>query len=132
MGQLLQAMDQLEEAKPLLEEALQARRETLGDRHPDTLGSIGYMADLLRTTGSLDEAELILGNTVVVVQEILGNDHATTLKITAIAARLQHAQPGGAAAGKELLVATVARMAEMLGESHPHTSKYRKVLTEME
>ena len=39
--------------------------------------------------------------------------------VTAKAARLQHAQSGGAAAGKELLVATVARMAEVLGEGHP-------------
>ena len=97
-----------------------------------TLASIGYMADLLRTTGSLAEAELVLDNTVVVVQEVLGNDHATTLKITAIAARLQHAQPGGAVAGKELLAATVARMVKVLGESHAQTGKYRKVLTEME
>ena len=90
------------------------------------------MADLLRATGSLAEAEFVLDNTVVVVQEVLGNDHATTLKITAIAARLQHAQPGGAVAGKELLAATVARMDKVLGESHAQTGKYRKVLTEME
>ena len=62
----------------------------------------------------------------------MGNDHATTLKITAIAARLQHAQPGGAAAGKELLAATVARMAEVLGDNHQDTHKYRQVLEEME
>ena len=37
---LLQAMGKLEEARPLYEEALQACRETLGDRHPDTLASI--------------------------------------------------------------------------------------------
>ena len=49
-------------------------------------------------------------------------------KITAIAAQLQHAQPGGAAAGKELLAATVARMGEVLGEDHQHTCKYREVL----
>ena len=61
----------------------------------------------------------------------MGNDHATTLKITAIAARLQHAQPGGAAAGKELLTATVAHMAEVLGDNHPQTCKYQQVLEEM-
>tara|TARA_B100000795_G_scaffold135465_1_gene101165 strand:+ start:705 stop:854 length:150 start_codon:yes stop_codon:yes gene_type:complete len=49
------------------------------------------MADLLRTTGSLAEAELVLGNTEAVAREVLGSDHAITLKITAIAARLQHA-----------------------------------------
>ena len=47
MGLLLQAMGKLEEARPLCEEAVQARRETLGDRHPDTLASINNMAHLL-------------------------------------------------------------------------------------
>ena len=42
------------------------------------------------------------------------------------------AQPGCAAAGKELMAATVARMAEVLGEGHPQTSKYREALREME
>ena len=54
------------------------------------------------------------------------------MRCTAIAAELQHAQPGGAAAGKELLAATVARMAEVLGESHPKTCKYQEALQEME
>ena len=57
MGGLLQAMGQLEEARPLYEEALQARRETLGDYHPNTLVSIsGTMGTLLYTTGKLQEA----------------------------------------------------------------------------
>ena len=37
LGQLLQMMGQLEEARPLLEEAVQMGKETLGDRHPHTL-----------------------------------------------------------------------------------------------
>eukprot|EP00964_Phaeocystis_antarctica_P139927 scaffold104718_cov51-Phaeocystis_antarctica.AAC.1 len=132
MGQLLKDMGKMEEARPLLEEALQASRETLGDRDPDTLMSIGNMADLLRANGALVEAQAVLGNAVGVAQEVFGSNHVITLVITAKAARLRHAQPGGAAAGKELLAATVARMAEVLGESHPQTSKYRKVLTEIE
>ena len=39
MGTLLQEMGQLEEARPLYEEALQAFKETLGDRHPSTLNA---------------------------------------------------------------------------------------------
>ena len=132
MGNLLMDMGQLKEARPLLEEALQGRKETLGGRHPSTLISVGNMVDLLRDTGALVEAEAVLGNSVGVAQEVFGLHHMRTLKITAIAAQLQHEQPSGTAAGKELLAATVARMAEMLGESHQYTSKYRKVLMEME
>ena len=130
MGTLLKEMGQLVEARPFHEEALKARRETLGDRHPDTLISISNLADLLRAAGALVESEAVLGNAVVVAQEVFGIRHERTLKITAIAARLQHAQPGGAAAGKELLAATVARMAEVLGDNHPQTCKYQQVLTE--
>ena len=132
MGTLLKEMGQLVEARPFHEEALKARRETLGDRHPDTLISISNLADLLRAAGALVESEAVLSNSVGVTQEVFGSNHLRTLKITAIAARLQHAQPGGAAAGKELLAATVARVAEVLGESHPRACKYRNVLKEME
>ena len=113
-------------------------KETLGDRHRNTLTLMGNLADLLRATGDLAEAEAVLGNAVGVAQEVFGSNHMATLVITAKAARLQHAQPGGAAAGKELLAASVARMAEVLGDSpevlgdsHQQTSKYRAVLTEM-
>ena len=44
------------QAKPLLEEALNACRETLGDRHPDTLTSINNLGLLLKAQGQLDEA----------------------------------------------------------------------------
>ena len=55
-GLLLKQMGKLDEARPLYEEALQARRATLGDRHPQTLTSIGNMGDLLEHQGMLAEA----------------------------------------------------------------------------
>jgi hypothetical protein len=42
----------LGEAEPLCREALAVRRETLGDRHPDTLTSINNMAGLLQAQGA--------------------------------------------------------------------------------
>ena len=94
--------------------------------------SIGNLTDLLREMGRLAEAEAVLGNAVAVARETLGDNHERTLVLQARAARLQHAQPGGAAAGKELLAATVAQMVEVLGEGHQQTSKYREALREME
>ena len=44
------------QAKPLYEEALAAFRETLGDRHPNTLTSINNLGSLLKDQGRLDEA----------------------------------------------------------------------------
>ena len=132
LATLLQYQGDREGAEPLFREALKARREVLGDRHPSTLTSIGYLADLLREMGRLAEAQAVLGDAVAVARETLGERNLLALATTAKAARLQHAQPGGAAAGKELLAATVAQMAEVLGPSHAKTNKYRQALQEME
>eukprot|EP00964_Phaeocystis_antarctica_P065492 scaffold39525_cov55-Phaeocystis_antarctica.AAC.6 len=56
LGMLLEDMGQLEEARPLYEERLQGYRETLGDRHPRTLGAICFLAFLLEEQGKLVEA----------------------------------------------------------------------------
>ena len=60
MAALRQAQGKLDEAEPLISEALEAFRATLGDRHPRTLASIANMASLLQAQGKLDEAELLL------------------------------------------------------------------------
>ena len=51
---LLSDQGRLGEAEPQYLEALAARRETLGDRHPDTLGSINNLAELLRCGWPVD------------------------------------------------------------------------------
>ena len=56
MGMLLRDMGKLEEARLLYEERLQGRRETLGDRHEDTLHLIHFLANLLDKLGKLVEA----------------------------------------------------------------------------
>ena len=51
MGDLLKEMGQLEEARPLLEEAVQVGKETLGDRHPHTLFFTQHLDLLLKAMG---------------------------------------------------------------------------------
>ena len=46
----------MEEARPLYEEALAVKRETLGDRHPITLTSIYNLASLLQALDEVDAA----------------------------------------------------------------------------
>ena len=78
MGVLLQAMGQLEEARPLYEEALQASRETLGDRHPNTLTSISNMGVLLQAMGQLKEARLLYDEALQGRKATLGDNHQHT------------------------------------------------------
>ena len=57
MAQLLQAQGKLADAEPLCHEGLAGSRETLRNKHPDTLASISNMAGLLKARGKLAEAE---------------------------------------------------------------------------
>ena len=65
--------------RPLYEEALQARRVTLGDRHPDTLTSISNMGGLLFMQGKLEEAIVYLEEALQARKETLGDRHPDTL-----------------------------------------------------
>ena len=53
----MQKKGDLAAAEPLYREALEARREILGNRHPSTLGSINNLGALLQDKGDLAAAE---------------------------------------------------------------------------
>ena len=121
----------LAQAEPLAREAVEVSREVFGDRHTNTLISIGNLVDLLREAGNLEEAQAALGDVVATAAEVLGERHPLTIVTAAKAARLRHAQPGGAAEGKEALRAVVELMAEVLGAAHFQTCKYNAALEAM-
>ena len=80
LGRLLQDMCKLDEARPLLEEVLQAFRATLGDRHPHTLTSINNMGGLLEAMGKLEEARPLYEEAVQgCSRATLGDRHPSTL-----------------------------------------------------
>ena len=72
MGALLQARGDLEGAEPLLREALEARREVLGPKHPNTLTSVNNLGRLLQDRGDLERAEPLLREVVQGFREVLG------------------------------------------------------------
>eukprot|EP00931_Biecheleriopsis_adriatica_P020798 TRINITY_DN1378_c0_g1_i8.p2 TRINITY_DN1378_c0_g1~~TRINITY_DN1378_c0_g1_i8.p2 ORF type:complete len:210 (-),score=36.24 TRINITY_DN1378_c0_g1_i8:191-739(-) len=72
LGSRLQGRGQLKEAAPFLEEALKARRQQLGDLHPDTLTSINNLGMLFQAMGKLDEAAPLC-------RQQLGDLHPDTL-----------------------------------------------------
>ena len=91
------------------------------------------LVDLLREAGKLEEAQATLGNAAATAAEVLGEQHRFTIQMVtaAKAARLRHAQDGGAVEGKAMLSAAVAQMTEVLGAENPHTLKYAAVLGAM-
>ena len=76
---LLKAQGKLVEAEPLYREALEGRRRTLGDTHPNTLNSINNFAMLLEAQRKLSEAELLYREAVSGAKKTLGDAHPTTV-----------------------------------------------------
>ena len=124
---LLKDKGDLDGAEELLREALEARRETLGDRHLDTLVSVGNYADLLRETGGLGDAVRVMGDTVEVARSTLGEHHPVTRVSEAKAARIGSSR--GEATANALLREIVVRMETALGAEHPQTLKYSRICT---
>ena len=57
-----------------------SRRETLGNKHPDTLRSISDMARLLQDNGKLAEAKPLCHEVLAGYRETLGDKHHHTLR----------------------------------------------------
>ena len=127
LGAVLLAQGKLAEAEPLLVEAVAWWRKEFG--HGGTFNA--SLVELRREQGRLDEAEQELGTLVADAREGWGPQHPATLEAEAVAARLKHAQPGGAAAGAAELRAVVERMGEFLGAAHQYTVKWQRVLEGM-
>ena len=127
LGQVLLAQGKLAEAEPLLVEAVAWDRKEWGN------GGIfnAPLVELRREQGRLDEAEQELGTLVADARKKRGPQHFVTLEAEAVAARLRHAQPDGAAAGAAELRTVVERMVEFLGAAHQHTVKWQRVLEGM-
>ena len=127
LGAVLLAQGKLAEAEPLLVEAVAWDREKYGDVSP----YVASLVELRREQGRLDDAEQELGTLVADARKRWGPQHQDTLEAEAVAARLRHAQPDGAAAGAAELRAVVDRMGEFLGVAHQHTVKWQRVLEGM-
>jgi len=127
LGKVLLTQGKLEEADPLLVEAVAWARKTYGSGGPYN----GALVELRREQGRLAEAEQELGTLAADAHKAVGPQHPDTLEAEAIAARLKHAKPNGAAEGAAELRAVVERMTEFLGAAHHDTRKWQRVFEEM-
>jgi tetratricopeptide (TPR) repeat protein len=94
--------------------------ETLGETHPDTLGSMSNLAVLLSSQGKLSEAEPLYRDALRCWRETLGETHPETLSSMNNLGNLLWQQ--GKLSDAEPLYRDVLRCRrETLGESHPDT-----------
>ena len=101
-------------------EELRASRETLGDRHPDTLSAIDSMATLLEDMGQLEEARPLYEEALRARRETLGNRHQETLLSISNMGQLLQAM-GQLEEARALYEEALQASREVLGDRHPET-----------
>ncbi len=110
----------LDGARALYDEVVEAHKEVLGERHPDTLASKNNLAGLLQAQGDLDGARALYDEVVETRKEVLGERHPATLTSKNNLAGLLRAQ-GDLDGARALYDEVVETRKEVLGERHPDT-----------
>ncbi|MGA9996310.1 MAG: tetratricopeptide repeat protein [Pyrinomonadaceae bacterium] len=109
------------EAEPLYQQALEIRKEVLGDKHPQTATILNNLALLYKAQSRYAEAEPLYQQALRIDKEVLGEKHPhTAIDLNNLAelyreqGRYQEAEPLGQQA--------LEIFKEALGEKHPHTA----------
>jgi serine/threonine-protein kinase len=76
MGRVYQSLGTFDQARPLLDRALQTRRTALGDTHKDVGDSLTHLGDLLILQGRFAEAEETLRQALAVHDSASGRESA--------------------------------------------------------
>lgn len=80
LGELFRHRGQYQKAELKLMEALERRRNTLGDRHADTLASFRMLGNLYVRMGNCEKAMEFCQAAYEGCNQVLGEDHKETLK----------------------------------------------------
>ena len=77
-GFFLESQGRYGDAEPLYVEALEIRKSELGDRHPDTAGSLFNLAALYHQTERHQQALPLIQDAIAIYMSVFGADHPTT------------------------------------------------------
>lgn len=120
LGKSYESLGQLDLAEQHLRAAVEERRRTLGDEHPDTAEALGALGNTLCRRGRFDEARACLAQAVEILRRTYGQDDRRTLDARCSAAALERAAgrlDEAAATFRDVL----ARQQTLLGAAHPST-----------
>jgi tetratricopeptide (TPR) repeat protein len=104
----------------VVQEVLKVQRETLGDRHPNTLNSINNLGLLLQEMGQLEKARPLLEEALQAGRETLGDRHRDTL-ISINNMGLLLKDMGQLEEARPLLEEALQAGREKLSDRHPRT-----------
>jgi DnaJ-domain-containing protein 1 len=79
LAQILKAQGDLAEARLLQERVLAARRQLLGEEHPNTLTAMNNLAQTLSAQGDLAGARQMQEQVPAASRQLLGEEHPDTL-----------------------------------------------------
>jgi non-specific serine/threonine protein kinase/serine/threonine-protein kinase len=79
IGRVYLSLGFTQEARPLIERALETRQRLLGPEHPDTLTSLDHLGQVLEKEGRFAEAEKLIRTTLDARTRVLGPTHPDTL-----------------------------------------------------
>ena len=107
-------------ARELREKVLEFWRRVLGEEHPDTLRSMGMLANTLMAQGDLNRARQLYEKVLEISRRILGEEHPDTLRSMGNLASTLRAQ-GDLNGARELYEKVLEISRRILGEEHPDT-----------
>ncbi len=108
------------EAQRQVERALELRRQSLGDNHPDTLISMNSLASLYESQGKIALAEPLYLKVLEIRRRMLGEQNPQTLNTANGLANL-YTDKGNYAQAEALQRKTLDVQRRVLGEEHPDT-----------
>ncbi|MBV9029379.1 MAG: tetratricopeptide repeat protein [Pseudonocardiales bacterium] len=114
-------------ARPLFERALDLRRSTLGEDHPDTLDSAGRLSLNLWELGHYEPARQLGEEALTRMRHVLGDDHPHAL-ISADTLSLNLWELGHYERARQLGEDTLSRCRRVLGDEHPETLRSTYIL----
>ncbi len=120
IGNTYEDLGSYPEAQRQVERALELRRRSLGDNHPDTLISMDSLASLYEDQGKIAQAEPLYLKVLEIRRRVLGDENPQTLKTANGVANL-YMDKGNYAQAEELDTKILDIRRRVLGEEHPDT-----------
>jgi tetratricopeptide (TPR) repeat protein len=117
---LFLSREQWKEAERLQLQAIETRKEVLGEEHPDMLASMGDLALIYSKQGWWEKAELLNIQVIEKKKSVLGEEHPSTLASMGNLA-LTYSNQGRWREAESLEVQLMETRKRTLGEEHPDT-----------
>ena len=108
------------EKEPVDERAYEYRRKALGEKHPDTIGSMADLAVVYHSQGRYNKGEKISVEVLALRREVLGEKHPDTIWSMADLGFTCYAR-GRYDEARKIYIEVLALKRDVLGEKHPDT-----------